>query len=300
MARYTTIEFADSSVNLFTGCSGCELWNPTTGGNCYAATLSQRFEKRPPFDRIIYGPDADAATVAANWPAKIEDRRPRKPWLDFRPRIIMANDMGDTFDAQVPDALIIRLLAAIGSTAGRRHVWLIFTKRVLRAASMMARAGYHIPNLVLFASVTSLSTAYRLSQLATVSNCRLGISYEPTLGFIPNDRWPIDLMTSRRMTWLIAGAETGTRARQNDPERLRQAVRIGAAHGIPTFIKSLGTRSGIPHSEGPRVTRYDNVNLPHWPAELRVRQTPDFTDVVAANPGNLFAGQGQDDKLPTP
>ena len=90
MTIKSSIEWCDSTVNPTMGCDGCELWS-TTNKICYAGRIHDRQAGQPGF-----APDFEHVTEfpgrmaeAAVWPDLTGQTRPKKPWLDGLPRMIL-------------------------------------------------------------------------------------------------------------------------------------------------------------------------------------------------------------------
>ncbi len=125
MGKSTTIAWADSTLSLSMGCShGCCL----AGGHCYAETWCRRYAGRKGYckdfrkpelflhrlDEVLRWKDLTGTTRPGSWNMEGTSMKELpKPWLDGLPRVVFLNDLGETFDPQLPrDWLADELLAA--------------------------------------------------------------------------------------------------------------------------------------------------------------------------------------------
>lgn len=250
MGIQTDIEWADSTCNPMAGCDGCELWNPKAGlKHCYAGTMIGRFGKgNPGLPTVFEEPQLfpGRIEVACSWPDLTGRRRPDKPWLDGLPRLIFLCDLGDPFTESLPVDWLAPYLPRIAATP---HQWLLLTKRPQRMAAFF---GMHLcpPNLWLGVSVTDQATAdARLRHLLRIrARVRL-ISAEPLLGpleigllgTLPRDLAPQYTLAHERLAWVIAGGESGPKARPPHPEWAAALRDECASAGVPFFWKQWGS-----------------------------------------------------------
>lgn len=225
-----------------------------------------------------------------------------EPLKRRQPTCYFVNSMSDLFHENLRDETIDRVFAVmavcpqhlfIGLTkraermsgylrqpafAGRRVIvndqiarWMQSMDDFPRGRSFPRFCGqWPLANVILGVSVEDQAAAdQRIPHLlATPAACRV-ISYEPALG-------PLDL--SRYLTekgvdsppwvappwadWVIAGGESGPRARPSHPDWFRGLRKQCADAGVPFFLKQI-THNGreIPFDE--------------WPEDLRVMEFPD-------------------------
>ena len=192
MGSKTKISYVHSTINGSSGCDGCELWNGTVR-SCYAAQVHEnRLAKSlpelyaPKFEevRMIPGRFAKAAAWGPPTAKEIEG----KPWLAGKPRHIFVGDMGDFLSSAVTVEFLAReLFGAIESNAGKRHVWMLLTKRPARLAALSEVMGGFPDNVIAMTTVTDQRTAnVRVRELLKVRCKTKGLSMEPLLG-------PVDL-----------------------------------------------------------------------------------------------------------
>lgn len=288
MGRHTKIQWCDSTVNGSTGCDGCELWKlvpalstdhrPKMGGTCYAGVFHEnRLAKSLPrlyasdFTEVRLAPGRIAA--AANWSDLTGQSRADKPWLDGWPRTIFVGDMGDFLSEAVTfEYLRAELIDNVVSDRGRRHIWMLLTKRPHRLA-MMARVlreqGLDWPrNLWTGTSITNRASLRRINPLRTISATRF-LSMEPLIA----DPGRIDLTG---ISLVIVGGESGPDARPFDLQWARSVRDQCRVAGVPFFLKQYGA---VPVDAGRRIDLSD----PHggdpreWP-EAFAREFPNRMD----------------------
>ncbi len=269
MARETSIEWADSSLNLMMGCAGCELWNSRIRA-CYAGALHDRYAGRRGWPKSFEEPALflDRLPAALRWPDMTGMARPEKPWLDGRRRLVFLNDMGDTFTKGLPEDWLAPLLPQL---AAAPHAWIVLTKR----PEAMARFAvvHEVPtNVWMLASVTSGTQRDRIEcmrRLKRLLPCHtIGLSVEPMI-----DR--IDPEGMEELDWIIVGGESNQGTHSARPLRLEWVRELMDAC-VPTrfFLKQLGRH---PFGLDMREIQLDDGHggdWDHWPEWARVRQVP--------------------------
>ena len=299
MGKTTDIQWADSSLNLMIGCDGCEL----AGRHCYAETLVGRYAGRKGWPEAFNKPEVflDRLEPALRWPDLTGTKRPGKPWLDGKPRLVFLNDLGDTFT----ESLSLDWMGpAVEHMGPSPHRWLILTKRPHRAAAFRvawsARHGGFWPENVWFGtSVTSQQTIGRLKGLIEIPGVGRFVSFEPLLGPIDVSKCleatrPIGqfeagakpwlgygsrVLNGNVIDWIITGGESGPSARPCDVAWILALIEAGKQAGIKTFVKQLGScpvATPVPgYTTGLAKLRHPKGgDWSEWPAELRVREVP--------------------------
>lgn len=183
--------------------------------------------------------------------------------------------------------------AVLAEERGHRDVADVLYK----AANKVAGLGdWPLRNVWMGVSVESQPYAEsRIPMLLRIPAAVHFISAEPLLGPLDLERWMpggwatgngcrlCGFMTSQsnhqehcqvpHLQWIIAGGESGNKARPCHLDWLRGIVRQAKAGGVPLFMKQLGDWpmgfSGLPASFGPK-----GENFEQWPEELRVREFP--------------------------
>lgn len=243
MANKSSIEYIDSTVNPVDGCDGCELWTHGNGGTCYAAIIHRRFTGRgqaypKPFDVVVERPGR--MIKAAKMRSLVGVNRPGKPWLNGRRRFIFIGDMSDIFSEGVSfDYIRDEIFYAINGADGGEHFWMILTKRpkrMLQFVVWLKDLGENVPhNLILMTSVTSQHTMQRVRIIQSIDAPWKGLSIEPILGHINLQVSDLD-----GISWVVAGGESGAKARPTHPNHVRQIREVCDDAGVPLFFKQWG------------------------------------------------------------
>ncbi len=258
------------------------VWNPTTGctpvssgcAHCYAARMARRLQAMGQ-PRYVHGfapmIHPDALDIPLRW---------------RRPRWVFVSSMGDLFHEDIPDGFIDAVFVVMG--LARQHTFLILTKRARqmrkycssnetlgRWVALTARflntvkeirirlhcdglTGIRLDNVWLGVSVENSDYLWRIQHLVQAPAALRFVSLEPLLG-------PIDLSPWLRpggVSWVIAGGESGPKARPSEPDWFRSLRDQCAAAHVPFFLKQI-TEQGrkIPFNQ--------------WPSDLQVREVPD-------------------------
>ncbi|MCD0462173.1 DUF5131 family protein [Roseiconus lacunae] len=302
MARFTKIQWCDSTANPVQGCGGCELRN-AVASMCYAGALTDRYGKSNPgfadqFERPELKPGKMAE--AARWPDLSDKARNRvlkadgrvsreaKPWLSGLPRHIFVSDMGDALTEKgfahfngkpVTNKTLFRFLReevidVVTSPNGLRHQWLWLTKRPQR---LHAFADYAIgqetwpANLWVGTSVTNKASLSRIDSLCKFRGKEVTkfISAEPLWEQVSLEKH------LRRLHWLIIGGESG-RKRKSAPFDCTWAESlIEECQGadVPVFVKQIGGNP-LHHGDAIDVSSSHGDVMSEWPKSIRLRQMP--------------------------
>lgn len=272
----TGIEWTDETWNPVRGCSkvseGCRY--------CYAMSVAARFSgPGQPYEGL-------ATRSPARWTGKVAfvESHLTDPLHWKKPRRVFVNSMSDLFHEDIPDAWIDRIFGVMA--AASRHTFQILTKRPERMRDYMrglahgfprleAAAGdvgyalsfegiplvsWPIPNIWLGVSVEDQAAAdARIGTLIQTPAAVRFLSCEPLIGPLSFrwaawdrnngkrvDRWHLDGLRGV-IHWVIAGGESGPRARLCDSDWLRQIRNQCHESDVPFFLKQLG---GWPDKRG--------------------------------------------------
>jgi protein gp37 len=274
MAKESSIEYCDSSLNLQMGCDGCELWNRRTRA-CYAGARTAQHAGRKGWPLAFEQPALFVARLeeALRWKDLRGTTRPGKPWLDGMPRVVFLNDMGDTFTEGLHVDWLAPLLPRLADSP---HLWLVLTKRARRMLDFAAR--HDIPqNVWLGVSITNRQTA--AARLPVFRQLRerlphhvLWVSIEPLLEDVASVLTPEVLGCA---SWLVTGGESdqeGHRGRPCDLAWLRGLQALNRP-GVACFMKQLGSQP-VEGGRPLRLRHGHGADLGEWPEDLRVRQVP--------------------------
>jgi protein gp37 len=258
MSTTTGIEWTEATWNPVRGCSkvseGCRY--------CYAMSVAARFSgPGQPYEGL-------ATRSPARWTGKVMlvEKHLGDPLRWARPRLIFVNSMSDLFHEDIPDEWIDRIFGVMAAAA--RHTFQVLTKRPARMKAYMtalardydrleagARSVGHtlrfqgiplvrwpIPNVWLGTSVESQDVAAdRIPHLFRLPAAVRFLSCEPLIG-------PLDLGASLGyVDWVIAGGESGPKARPCHEAWLRSLRDQCVSAGTPYFLKQLG---GWPDKRG--------------------------------------------------
>lgn len=228
MSDNSKIEWTDASWPVTVGCdhvsAGCD--------NCYAATLaSGRLKQQAAYVGLAengrFNGTVRCLPERLDWPAK---------WR--KPRRIFVCSMSDLFHEAVPDSFLDRVFSVMADCP--QHTFQVLTKRHARMRSYLRRAWPEpLPNVWVGVSAEDQHWAeIRVHALLATPAAVLWVSAEPLLG-------PIDLRNLRAgngalidaldgdvktaageiyaacpgsVAWVVAGGESGAKARPMRPE----------------------------------------------------------------------------------
>ena len=166
-----------------------------------------------------------------------------------RPRTIFVNSMSDLFHPQVPTDDIRRVFEVIAETP--QHTYQVLTKRSKRLA-LEADSLEWPSNLWMGVSVENSRYQFRVAHLQAAPAHVRFLSCEPLLG-------PLDGLELDGVHWVIAGGESGARARPVDVSWVRSIRDQCGAAGVAFFFKQWGGRT--PKANGRELdgTLYDEM-----------------------------------------
>ena len=223
MSDRSAIEWTEATWNPVTGCTqvspGC--------ARCYAKRFAERFRGVPghPYERgfdVVERPE-----------------RLGQPLRWKRPRTIFVNSMSDLFHEAVADDFVASVFETM-ERAGR-HTFQVLTKRPERAAALAPSLPWP-PNVWLGVSVENQRWTTRIDALRAIPAAVRFLSCEPLLG-------PLDL-DLEGVGWVIAGGESGPRARPMDIAWARSVRDQCRAAGVPFFFKQWGEHGPDGRREG--------------------------------------------------
>jgi protein gp37 len=226
MAGRTGIEWTEVTWNPVTGCDrtspGCD--------NCYALRLAGRLKA---MGQPRYQVDGDPLTSGPGFGVQCHDDLLRLPLSWRAPRLVFVNSMSDLFHRDVPDHFIRRVFETMVTCP--QHTFQVLTKRSQR----LARLGPRLPwpsNIWIGVSVENAKYRFRIDHLRTVPAQVRFLSIEPLLG-------PVGELDLEGVKWVIAGGESGPRARPADTAWVTDVRDQCVAHGVAFFFKQWGGRT---------------------------------------------------------
>jgi protein gp37 len=242
--QLSSIEWTEATWNPITGCAkvspGC--------AHCYAEVFAERW-------RGIRGHHYEQGFDLRLWPERVD-----QPLRWRRPRRIFVNSMSDLFHEDVPVEYIERVFAVM--VEAERHVFQILTKRAERLAELAPRLPWPA-NVWMGVTVENRRFVHRADYLRQVPAAVRFISAEPLL----TELTKLDLTD---IDWLIAGGESGPRARPLDLAWVEELAAKGATSGTAFFMKQLGTVRA--KELGSRDRKGTDMEL--FPPTLRRREMP--------------------------
>jgi protein gp37 len=239
------IEWTDVTWNPVTGCDkvsqGCK--------NCYAEVMHRRL--RGMFPEKYSKPFLGHIQLHAS-----ELMKPLK-WK--KPKMVFVNSMSDLFHPDVPFDFIDNVFAVMDCCP--QHTFQILTKRPDRMAQYFAemrawRVGqlkyaydssdydlnaWPLKNVWLGTSCEDQNTAdERIPHLLKVPTEIRFLSCEPLLGSIDFKLYASSLTGIPLLNWVIAGGESGPKARPMHPDWIRSLRNQCTITGVPFFFKQWG------------------------------------------------------------
>jgi protein gp37 len=256
MSDKTGIEWCDATWNPVTGCTkvseGCR--------NCYALTFAERWRGTP-------GHYFETGFDLTLRPDKLD-----QPLKWKKPRKIFVNSMSDLFHKEVPNDFIAKVFDVM--TKAEHHIFMVLTKRPERMKEFMEwyfetnkdpfdenDKPYIAPNIWLGVSVENQQAAdERIPSLLQTPAAVRFLSCEPLLGEVDLEYpessnkaqyccsghmcgcqgKPINPPLVYGIDWIIAGGESGHRARPMHPEWARSLRDQCQAAGVSFFFKQWG------------------------------------------------------------
>lgn len=269
----TTIEWTEATWNPVTGCDrispGCD--------SCYALDMARRLKA---MGQPHYQADGDPRTSGPGFGLTCHPDALDIPLRWRKPRRVFVNSMSDLFHRDVAGHFIAEVWARMAVT--QRHTYQVLTKRPQRMSDLlsaddwihaytgvMVRRGegnsrWPLPNVWLGTSIETDRYTWRADHLRATPAAVRWLSCEPLLGPLPS----LDLAG---IDWVVAGGESGPRARPMDPGWVRDLRDRCTAAGVPFFFKQWGT--WVPYEEHPQPPFWDSqhgdlIDGHHLPADL--------------------------------
>jgi protein gp37 len=164
--------------------------------------------------------------------------------------MIFVNSMSDLFHERVPLDFIRQVFASMEEA--HWHTFQILTKRPERLVEIAHDLSWP-ENVWMGVSIENRRFVQRADALREVPAAVRFISAEPLLG-------PLDGLDLDQIDWLIAGGESGVRARTMDVDWVRELRDRCGKEGVAFFFKQWGGRTsksggrlldGMEHDEMP-------------------------------------------------
>lgn len=204
-------------------------WNPITGcdkvsqgcKNCYAETMSKRLK------------GMGQKKYQNGFKLSLHPEELEKPFSWKKPQMVFVCSMSDLFHKDVPMEFIWDIFEVMKKNP--QHTFQVLTKRSERM--YYACNGMTIPeNVWMGVSVENIKQRGRIYDLNLVAAKTRFLSCEPLLG-------PLDNLPLNYIHWVIAGGESGPKARPIDPDWLRSLRDQCQEKQIPFFFKQWGGKN---------------------------------------------------------
>lgn len=219
--------------------AGCKEAGGPGCDNCYAIRFVNRLSRLPDYTGLVEGSQWTGVvrTLPHRW---AEVARWRKPTTVF------LNSLSDTFHPDVPTAYLAECFATMARYP--QHTFQILTKRPGRYAKLSRspeflgavealvdddELAWPLRNVWIGTSVEGPDYLWRVDQLAAAAAAIRFLSLEPLLVPLPG----LDL---RGIHWVIAGGETGGRARPPHPAWFKDLRDQCRAAKVAWFFKQWG------------------------------------------------------------
>lgn len=265
MAKNSLIAWTDHTFNPWWGCTKV---SPACD-HCYAEMVSTRWHRGQwGKDTARWFPSDAYWHEPLTWNARAQQ-------TGIRARVFCAS-MADVFE--VHDALPphrARLWRLIAETP--MLDWLLLTKRPAGYRTLIPPTLLALPRVWPGVTVESEDYTWRLDQLAEMAAAGpRWVSYEPALERVDFSPW------LPAVSWVIAGGESGSRARPFDLAWARSVIAQCRRAGVAPFVKQLGSR---PVVNGTRLSLPTHHDPKLWPADLRVREYPEEATSITPSRG---------------
>jgi len=215
MTTRTKIEWTEQTWNPTTGCTkvspGCQ--------NCFAERMARRLKAM------------GMKGYENGFSLTVHPERLNAPLLRRKPTLFFVNSMSDIFHKSVPDAFIEQVFDVMEQTP--RHIYQLLTKRAERMANFLSSRV--VPKNV-WVGVTVENREHGLPRMAVLKAIDAPVRFvcmEPLL----EDLGHLDLSD---IQWVIAGGESGPRARPMKPEWVGKIKRQCDSSQTPFFFKQWG------------------------------------------------------------
>lgn len=226
MASNSSIEWTEVTWNPVTGCdrvaAGCD--------NCYALALAKRLKA---MGVEKYQNDGDPRTSGPGFDVTIHPAALDQPRRWRAPRVVFVNSMSDLFHARVPLSFVRDVFDVMRETP--QHTYQVLTKRASRMARLADRFEWP-DNVWMGVSVESFDAVDRIDHLRATPAATRFLSCEPLLSALPG-------LNLEGIDWVIAGGESGPRARPMDSSWVADIRDQCASANVAFFFKQWGGRT---------------------------------------------------------
>lgn len=227
----TKIEWTEKTWNPLSGCTkiseACQ--------NCYAEVMARRLQ-----GNNIKG-------YEQGFKVTLHPERLTEPLTWKRPQMVFVVSMGDLFHEDVPFEYIDKVVKVIEDNP--QHTFQLLTKRAERMAKYFCKRN--VPsNAWLGVTCESYNHYDRIWALYSIDATIRFISCEPLLS-------PLHELCLEGIDWVIAGGESGIRARKTDAQWFRDLRDTCEKSNTAFFFKQWGTWG----ADGVKRSKYKNGSL---------------------------------------
>ncbi len=225
MGLGSSIEWTEATWNPIAGCTvlspGCT--------NCYAMRMARRLEL---MGQAKYRGTTRISGGRSKWTGKIvlDENALALPRTWSKGRLVFVNSMSDLFHDSVPLKFIQRVFAVMNETP--QHTYQILTKRAERLSEVSDQLNWP-RNVWMGVSVESQKYWGRVEKLRRTKAQVRFLSLEPLLG-------PIKTLDLDGIDWVIAGGESGPKARPMSPDWVRNIRDACIDQGVAFHFKQWG------------------------------------------------------------
>lgn len=274
MAENTKISWTDHTLNLWWGCEKVA----STCKNCYASVLAGRYHADQDLWRV-----GGNRRLVKGWKASL-NKMQKAAQKAGEVHDVFLMSMGDLFEDD--RTLIDHNGAVAGTTSGVRNEFfdlvldgthknlrfLLLTQRPGNVPAMLPNRWKRNPpsNVAIGCSVGNQEELDKyLPLLLQVPSRKRFISIEPMLGPVELPPiFPVVVHAVAAMNqglagidWVIAGGESGPKARPINPEWVHVLAADCALLGIPFHFKQWGTKQANPDPEDPTMDSKGGFSL---------------------------------------
>ena len=233
------IEWTESTWNPI---AGCEIVSPGCT-NCYAMRMAARLQA---MGMAKYAGTTRKSGNRHVWTGKINtDRNALFAPLGWKkPQRIFVNSMSDLFQEKTDEKFILRVWHVM--QRAHWHSFQILTKRPERMLETLSKSEFPtLANVWLGTSVESEAYLDRIELLRRVPARVRFISFEPLLG-------PIVDPDLSDVHWVIAGGESGPRARPMERWWVEELRELVSAPRRRFFLQAMGRQAKEANRATPR------------------------------------------------
>ena len=216
-----------------------ETWNPTTGCNkisagckfCYAEIMSHRLQAM------------GQQKYKNGFQLTLHEAELNRPYTWKEPKIVFVNSMSDLFHKDVPIEFIQRVFKVMNDTP--QHTYQVLTKRADILVELDPLLTW-TPNIWMGVSVEDDKALWRVDYLRNTSAHVKFLSCEPLIGSLIN-------LNLQGIDWVIAGGESGSKARPVMKEWIMEIKDQCEAANVPFFFKQWGKKKFNPDPSDPTI-----------------------------------------------